>query len=88
MAIANHKIPAPLGIEAIAAEQDELEKGLRITAWAEDAWPDFITVEDRITGRVRCYEPGPAFDAKRYRKTIRLLEDALATIQAWGAPDE
>lgn len=87
MANTEHKIVAPVGVEGIAAEQDELEKGLRITAWAEDAWPDYIVVEDRITGRARCYEPGPAFDVKRYRRTIELLEQALATIQAWGAPE-
>lgn len=57
MAIANHKIPAPLGVEAIDAEQFGLEKGLLITAWAEDAWPDYIAVQDRITGRVRKYKP-------------------------------
>lgn len=83
-----HKITAPIGVEAVEAEADGDERGLRITAWAEEAWPDYITVEDRITGRIRCYEPGPAFDVKRYRRTIGLLEDALATIQAWGAPDE
>ena len=82
-----HKIVAPVGVENIAAEQAGPEKGLRITAWAEDAWPDSIAVEDRITGRIRCYEPGPGFDAKHYHKTILLLEDALATLQAWGAPE-
>lgn len=83
-----HKIVAPVGVENIAAEQDELENGLRVTAWDKYAWPDYITVEDRITGRFRCYEPGPAFDVKRYRKTIELLEDALATIKAWGELDD
>ena len=88
MASDEHKITAPLGVENIASEQDELEKGLRITAWAEDAWPDYIAVEDRITGRIRYYKFRSAFiDAQRLEKTTRLLEDALATIQAWGATE-
>lgn len=59
MATVNHKITAPVGVEGIAAEQDELEKGLRITAWAEDAWPDYIVVQDRITGRYKTYTGAP-----------------------------
>lgn len=31
---------------------------------------------------------GGGFDETRYRRVCRLLEDAVATMAAWGAPDE
>lgn len=55
MASDEHKITAPIGVEGIEAEADGDERGLRIVAWAEDAWPDYVAVEDRITGRIRFY---------------------------------
>ena len=55
MANTDHKITAPVGVEDVEAEADGDERGLRITAWAENAWPDYIAVEDRITGRIRFY---------------------------------
>lgn len=86
MAITDHKITAPIGVELIQAETDEDsgEHGLHIIAWAEEAWPDYVAIEDRITGRIRIYAGG-GFDADRYRKTVRLLEEAIATMAAWGA---
>lgn len=83
-----HKIVAPVGVEGIAAEQDELEKGLRITAWAEEAWPDYIAVEDRITGRIRFYGARGGFDERAYRAALDGLERAQDALVGWGAPHE
>lgn len=55
MAQETHRITAPIGVEAVEAEAYGGERGLRIIAWAEEAWPDYVAVDDRITGRIRVY---------------------------------
>lgn len=57
MASDEHKIAAPLGIETIALRLNGDERAIHIMAWAEGAWPDYIAVQDRITGRVCTYRP-------------------------------
>lgn len=63
MASDEHKIAAPIGVEGIEAEADGDERGLRIVAWAEGAWPDYIAVQDRITGRYKTYKEAPSCES-------------------------
>lgn len=88
MASDEHKITAPIGVEGIEAEADGDERGLRIVAWAEDAWPDYVAVEDRITGRIRFYGARGGFDERAYRAAMDGLERAKDALVGWGAPDE
>lgn len=63
MASDEHKITAPLGVENIALRRNGDERALHLIAWAEDAWPDYIVVQDRITGRYKTYKEAPSCES-------------------------
>lgn len=69
--------------ETVGNWTHETRHGLAAAQLCEECGAD---VTDRAVSILNG-SAGGGFDATRYRKTVRLLEEAIATMAAWGAID-